>query len=68
MSNSQNEVIISRWQLYPSRPRPGYAWKWTFETTGPDGRLFTNDSIVELRRVLKKRYGRDVVIVEPWKK
>ncbi len=54
---------------------PGPAWKWTYECQGPSyatelgeqsGR-FTNDSIVELRRVLKRHYGRAVVIIEPWK-
>lgn len=40
---------------------------WLYECTGPDGRRFNNRSIVTLRDVLKRRYGRDVRIVEPWK-
>lgn len=40
---------------------------WFYECTGPDGRQFNNRSIVTLRDVLKRRYGRDVRIVEPWK-
>lgn len=59
-------VTVQRINLFVGhgRLRP---FKWTYKTVGPDGRLFTNDSIVELRRVLKKAYGREVVIVEPWK-
>jgi len=57
---------ISRSQLYPCVARPGFAWKWTYETTGPDGTRFTNDSIVTLRQVLKRRYP-GITIVEPWK-
>jgi hypothetical protein len=70
-------IIIKRSKLMRARlvTGPGPAWKWTYECQGPtymtafgeqSGR-FTNDSIVELRRILKRRYGRDVVIVEPWK-
>jgi hypothetical protein len=70
-------ITINRSKLMRSRlaTGPGPAWKWTYECQGPvymhelgeqSGR-FTNDSIVELRRLLRSRYGRDVVIVEPWK-
>ena len=70
-------ITIKRSKLLRSRfaTGPGPAWKWTYECQGPahmhelgeqSGR-FTNDSIVELRRLLKSTYGRDVVIVEPWK-
>jgi hypothetical protein len=41
-------------------------WKWTYEAHGPDGTKFTNDSIVTLRSVLRRRYP-GVTIVEPWK-
>jgi hypothetical protein len=34
-----------------------------YECVGPDGRRFSNSSIVELRRVLKARYGGDVEVV-----
>ncbi len=70
-------IIVNRSKLMRSRLATGRgpAWKWTYECQGPAYRTafceqsgrFTNDSIVELRRVLKRRYGRDVVIVEPWK-
>lgn len=40
---------------------------WVYKTVGPDGRRFDNDSIVTLRSVLKRRYGRSLVIIEPWK-
>lgn len=33
-----------------------------YECVGPDGTQFTNTSIAELRLVLKRRYGRTVVI------
>jgi hypothetical protein len=40
---------------------------WWYECDGPDGTHFTNTSIVELRSVLRRRYGRAVVIKEEWK-
>lgn len=43
------------------------ATKWTYEAFGPDGTKFTNNSIAELRSVLKRKYGRTLTIVEPWK-
>lgn len=36
--------------------------RW-YECTGPDGRKFTNSSIVTLRNVLKRRYGKVTVTV-----
>jgi hypothetical protein len=69
-------ITITRTKLYPSRPRAGYAWNWLYEATGPDTikvgdrtlpRKFDNRSLVELRRVLRRVYGRDLRIVEPWK-
>lgn len=41
-------------------------FKWTYRTVGPDGTVFTNDSIVTLRQLLKRRYP-GITIVEPWK-
>ena len=40
---------------------------WLYEAVAEDGTRFDNRSLVELRRVIKKRYGRDVRIVETWK-
>ncbi len=55
----------------------GGAAHWNYTCTGPDtitmgdGRVlprkFDNDSIVELRRVLKRVYGNIVEITETWK-
>lgn len=44
-----------------------FAWYWTYEAEADDGRRFTNDSIVTLRDVLKRKCGRDVRIIETWK-
>lgn len=38
-----------------------------YEAQASDGARFTNTSIVTLRDVLRRKYGRDVVIVETWK-
>lgn len=63
-------VEVRREKIYPLPPRPGFAWYWVYvvdPAKSPDGRRFDNGSIVELRRVLKRAYGRDIEIVEPWK-
>lgn len=60
-------ITVSRTQVYPRPARRGPAWYWVYDCTGPDGRRFDNRSIGELRGVLKRFYGRNVVIVEPWK-
>jgi hypothetical protein len=71
------EITITRVKVYPSRPRPGPAWSWLYQATGPDTiqigdrtlpRQFDNRSIAELRRVLRRAYGPDVKIIEPWKR
>lgn len=59
-------VTVTRSKLYPPVARRGPAWVWFYEAQGEDGRRFDNRSIVTLRRVLRKRYGRDVRIVETW--
>ena len=46
----------------------GFAWYWHYYVdAGPDGTRFDNRSIVELRRILRRQYGRDVQIIETWK-
>jgi hypothetical protein len=59
-------VTVERSKLSNAAPggrNPG----WLYETTGPDGVKFDNRSIVTLREVLRRRYGQDVAITEPWK-
>lgn len=55
---------------------PGAEWFWHYYATGPDAiqvgartlpRQFDNRSIVEMRRTLKRAYGRGVQIIEAWK-
>lgn len=43
-----------------------FAWKWSYSAVGPDGAQFDNDSVVTLRAVLRRRYGRAIVIKEEW--
>lgn len=64
---SSGTVTINRAKCYPWPSRRGPAWHWVYDCVGPDGTRFDNRSIVELRRVLKRHYGRDVVVVEPSK-
>jgi hypothetical protein len=59
-------ITISRSRLYPCVARRGPAWVWYYEAIGLDGNRYDNRSIVELRRVLKRRYP-NASIIEPWK-
>lgn len=43
-------------------------FKWCYRTKGPDGTQFDNDSLVDLTRRLRQRYGRQVTIVREWDK
>jgi hypothetical protein len=66
MGHEARRVTVRRSQLVntaPGRREPG----WLYETTGPDGTRFDNRSIATLRDVLRRKYGRGLVIVEPWK-
>jgi len=47
----------------PGRRDPGFI----HYCTGPDGTRFDNRSIVTLRDVLRRKYGRGVRITETWK-
>lgn len=61
-------ITITRQQIYKSPNRNArFAWKWIYDAIGPDGRRFDNDSIVALRGVLRRAYGRDTKLVESWK-
>lgn len=73
-------IVVERVRTRQSHihsPGRGAAWYYHYEATGPDtyttndGRVlprkFDNSSIVTLRSVLKKVYGRDTIIVESWK-
>ena len=60
-------ITVERSRVYPCVARRGPAWRWVYACVGPDGRRFDNDSIVTLREVLRRHYGRDVSIIEPWK-
>ena len=39
---------------------------WLYSATGPDGKQFQNQSIGEMRRILRRNYGRDVEIKQNW--
>lgn len=65
--HDRHEVLVARTKIYPRPARRGPAWYWSYTCIGPDGTRFDNTSITELRRVLKRHYGREIVIVEPWK-
>lgn len=64
--DTNTDITITRTDLFV-----GYGvrrpFKWTYSCTGPDGRRFTNDSLVTLRQLLRRKYGRGVRIIEPWK-
>lgn len=45
----------------------GFAWYWHYYAIGPDGTRFDNGSIVTLRDVLRRRYGRDIQVSETWR-
>jgi len=61
-----DHILIRRTKVYPSIARRGPAWKWVYDCKGPDGARFDNDSIVTLRKVLRRHYP-DASIIEPWK-
>lgn len=59
------EVAVDR-ELTRNRPGSYTPASWTYRVAGPDGHQFSNDSIAELRRLLKRRYGADVQITQNW--
>lgn len=58
------EIVVERGELFRRGALRPYVW--TYAATGPDGRQFTNNSIVTLRQRLREVYP-GVVVVEPWK-
>ena len=70
------KVIIERAKMFkPPNRNWKYAWKWTYrcdvdggacyvEGVNVGGETFTNDSIVELRAVLRRKYGKTIEIDE----
>lgn len=59
------EVTVQRIKLAnaaPGRRDPG----WLYVAVGPDGARFDNRSIVTLREVLRRKYGKALRITEPW--
>lgn len=58
------EITIYKSQI---AHQPGFyvhnAFSNYYECTGPDGRRFTNASLVTLRRVLREKYGKVTVTV-----
>jgi hypothetical protein len=56
---TRQRMLVSRTSIRP--------FKNYYEAEASDGRRFTNDSIVTLRQVLRRHYGRDVEIIETWK-
>lgn len=60
------EVRVTRYHItncQPGQRDQGYV----YQTTGPDGSKWDNKSIVTLRDLLRRRYGRDLKITETWK-
>lgn len=66
LSDGPPVIRVERSQLFHGRQalRP---YGWLYKCTGPDARRFDNRSIVELRAVLRSRYGHAVFIIETWK-
>ncbi len=61
-----NEVKVTRYHITNAQPGQrdqGYV----YQTTGPDESRWDNKSIVTLRDLLRRRYGRDLKITETWK-
>lgn len=61
------EIHVTRGSIGSRSPGNRRPFSNYYECRGPDGEKFTNTSIGTLRDVLRRRYGRDVVIVETWK-
>lgn len=59
-------ITVTRTKVYPRPARRGRAWYWSYDCVGPDGRRFDNTSIVTLRQVLRRYYGKGVTVeVQP---
>jgi hypothetical protein len=56
-------VTVTRVDLFVGGLRP---LRWHYYTAGPDGTRFDNSSLVTLRQVLRRRYGRQLVIRTAW--
>lgn len=72
-------VTITRAKQYPVVARPGPAWRWIYQWTAddgthvitmPDGRIAYAGSygpgLGSLVDMLRRKYGRQVVIVKAW--
>lgn len=61
------KITVTRMQRYKSHGSmtPGYAWKWIYST---DAGIAGYDSLTDLKRYLKRRFGNDIEIVEAWRK
>lgn len=64
--NETLTTTVTRTRVYPCVARRGPAWTWSYDCVGPDGTRFDNTSIGELRKVLRRKYGVGIEIVEPW--
>lgn len=42
-------------------------WSYSYEAVGADGTRFDNDSLPEIRRVIKRRYGKAIILKEGWR-
>lgn len=58
-------VEVKRRKIHRRHGR--FAWYWHYYGEADDGARFDNSSIVTLRQVLRRKYGRTVRIVETWK-
>ncbi len=64
---SENHVvIITRSKLYPSFPRAGAAWQWTYDYTVDGGPICQfGPGLASLRELVRRKWG--VKGTETWK-
>lgn len=55
--------MVTRVEVKRQAVQGRFRWQWSYTVVGDDGKRFQNTSLVELRSVLKRAYGRDVEIV-----
>jgi hypothetical protein len=61
-------VVLTRSQLYPEVARPGPAWQWCYAYAVNGAPAITyGTGLASLRDMLRRKFGRDVRIVESWK-
>jgi hypothetical protein len=62
-------VVLTRSQLYPEVARPGPAWQWCYAYAVDGAPAITyGTGLASLRDMLRRKFGRSVVIEESWKR